>query len=72
MGLITEDRISDIVVVRDLDLIEQDHIFKLRRISHDRALTDDGISADKCTVAHLCIFSDDRRTVDKCRRSDFR
>ena len=43
MGLITEDRISDIVVVRDLDLIEQDHIFKLRRISHDRTLTDDGV-----------------------------
>ena len=59
MGLKAQDGVAHIIVMGDLDLIEQDHVFKFCGVSHHSALTHQGIAPQEGTVAHLRIFPDD-------------
>ena len=52
----SEYRISDVVVMRDLYLIKQHYIFKLGRVSDNGIFTDDRISSDKGTVPYLGVL----------------
>ncbi len=64
MRLISQDRIAYIIIMGHLYFIKENHIFQLCRISYDSPLAYQGISPYKCAVAYLCLFSDNRRTVD--------
>ena len=72
MRFITQDRISHIIVMRHLHLIEQDHIFQLRGIAHHSAFPHQGVAADESAVAYFRILSDDGRSMDIGRRRYFR
>ena len=71
MSLVTQDGISHIVIMGHLHLVEKHHVFELCRVSHDSALSHDGVSPDKCTVAYFGIFPDDDVFTDKSRRRYF-
>ena len=56
MGMESKDGIADIVVMRYLALVEQDDILQLAGIADNAALSDQSLSADKCTLADFRIF----------------
>ena len=68
MGLISQHSISNIIIMRNLNLVKQHCILKLCGISHNCALTNDSLAADKCTVAHLGVSANDSRSGDTCSR----
>ena len=68
MRLETEDAVSHIIVVRHLHFVKENDIFEFGGVADDRALPDNGISADECAVADLCLLVDDARSVDACCR----
>ena len=70
MCLVSKNGITDVIVMRNLYFVEQDHIFQLGGVTNDSALADDGISADKSTLADLRAFSDDAWAVDGSGRCD--
>ena len=64
MGLITQDCISHIIIVRYLNLIKKDDVFQFCRIAYHTAFTHKSFSTDKCAVADFGLFSDDGRSID--------
>ena len=64
MCLVSKNGITDVIVMRNLYFVEQDHIFQLGGVADNGSFTYDRIAADECTVAYFCFFSDDRRSVD--------
>ena len=70
MGFVSKNRVADIVVMRNLYFIKENDIFQFGGVSNDSALADDGISADKSTLADLRAFSDDAWAVDGSGRCD--
>ncbi len=67
MGLISQNGISYIIIMGNLHLIEQDHILKFCRISHNGAFADNGISTDKSAMPDFRVLADDCRAMDICR-----
>ena len=53
MSLITQNRISDIIVVRDLNGIKQNNIFQLHRVADNRIFAHDCTLPDKGAVSHF-------------------
>ncbi len=66
MRLIPKNRITHIIIVRHLNLVEQNYIFKLRRIAHHGALADDRISPNERTMPDFRVLSDNGRPMDIC------
>mgnify|MGYP000169952922 CR=1 FL=1 len=64
MCLVSKNGITDVIVMRNLYFVEQDHIFQLGGVADNGSFTYDRIAADECTVAYFCFFSDDRRSVN--------
>jgi hypothetical protein len=61
MRAMTQNRISDIVEMRDLRVIEEDAILELTRIPHHHAVPDDHILPHVTSAADLAILPDPRR-----------
>ncbi len=59
--MITQNRIADVVKMRDLRFIEENAVLELARISHHRAIADHHIFAHIAAAADLTIFADPRR-----------
>ena len=59
VAVIAEDRIADIVIVRGLDMIEQDHVLQFDTVPDDAVRTDQGRTADEGAVTDLPLRSDD-------------
>ena len=70
MRLIAEDRVADIVVMRDLDIVKQDDIFQFRRIADNTVLADKRRTADERGVPDLGARTDDAGSCDLCGRKD--
>ena len=69
MGLVTENRVSHIIVMWNLYAVEKNHILKLSGISHHGALPHDCVPADKGAVTDFRVLSDNGRAVDIRGRS---
>src|SRR5699024_7262328 len=67
---VAQHAVADIVEVRHLRVIEEDGVFYLHGISHHTVFADDGLAADKGTVAYLRAMIDDGRAGDGRRGGD--
>ena len=73
MGFITENRISYIIIMRNLYFIKQNNIFKFSRITYYSSLSYDSVATDKGTVANLCIRTNNCRAINiRCWRNHSR
>ena len=61
MGPVTENRVSDIVVVGDLNRVEDNRVFNLGRVPDNTFVSDKGRTADKSRWANFGIFADNGR-----------
>ena len=48
--------------MRHLYLVEQNHVFQLRRITDHRLFSHNGTASDKSALSDLRLFIDDART----------
>ena len=62
--LVAEDRVPDVVEVRDLSLVEDEAVLELAGVAQNDAITDHYIFADIGTVANLAILTDPSRPLD--------
>ena len=63
MCLVSKNRITHIVIMGNLYFIEKHHIFQFGGIADHSPFAYQCVTADKCTVTHLCFFSDDGRSM---------
>ena len=64
MGLIAKDRISHIVVMRHLHIVEQDHVFQLRGVAHHAVIAHQCAAPDKGALTNLRPVADDAGAVE--------
>ena len=57
MGFIAEDTVTDIVIVRGLDVIENDDVFEFSGISYNAVFAYQCASSYESTMAHFGIFA---------------
>ena len=70
MRFVAKNRVTDVIVVRNLYFIKENDIFQLGGVTNDSALADDGISAVKRTLADLRALSADAWAVEGRGRCD--
>lgn len=70
MRLKAQNAVPDIIIMRNLHLVKQDHIFQLCGISYYCAFSNNGVSTDKCAVSDLCLIIYDGRSANICCRRD--
>src|SRR4030095_6539664 len=58
MRVMADDRITDVIEVRNLHFIEQDGIFEFAGVPHDYAVADDDIFPNVNSAADVAIFTD--------------
>ena len=63
MRLKTQHAVSHIIIMWHLYFIEQDHVLQFGGIADHSPFAYQCVTADKCTVTHLCFFSDDGRSM---------
>jgi len=63
-------RIAHIIVMRHLNVVEQNDIFEFGGVSHHCVFADNRVPSDKGTVADLRVFVDNARAVDAGARRD--
>ena len=68
VGLVSKDCIAYIIIMRNLNIVTKNYILKLCRVSNHAAISHQSLSADKCAVTNLCIFTNNCRTIDTCGR----
>jgi hypothetical protein len=64
VGLVAENRVTNIVKMRDLGPVEYYAIFKLAGVTKDYAVANDHVFADITTASYLAIVSDPGRTLN--------
>ena len=64
VGLVAEDRVADIVEVRNLGLVEDEAVFKFRGIPGYNSVAEDHIFADVTPIPNLTVLTDPSRTFD--------
>jgi hypothetical protein len=64
VGLVAEDRVADIVEVRDLCLVEDEAIFEFRGIPGHDSISENHIFPDVTSVSNLTVLADPSRTFD--------
>ena len=72
MAVVAEDGIADVVVMRGLDMIEQDHVLQLDAVADNTVSTDECGASDESAMTHLSIRSDDAGSAEISRREDLR
>ena len=72
MGFESEDRVTDIVVVRHLGSVENEAVLELGRIAGDDTVADDDILADVAPVPDLAVLADPGGPFDHCAVLDDR
>ena len=68
VGVIPEDGVADIVVVRGLDVVEQDDVLQFAGVADDAVGTDECGAADECAVANFGLGPDDAGRSEVCGR----
>ena len=64
MRLVAEDAVAHVVIMRGLDVVEEDDVFQLHGVADDGVLADDGAAADKGTVADLRAVVDNAGSAE--------
>ncbi len=64
VGLVAENRVADIVEVRNLGLVEDEAVFKFRGISCHDSVAEDHIFADVTPISNLTVLADPSWTFD--------
>lgn len=59
VALVAQDGVAHIVVVRGLDVVEEDHVFQLHRIAHYTVGSHQSGTPDEGAVAYLGLRTDD-------------
>ena len=59
VGLVAQDAVAHIIIMRNLNAVEEDHILQLHGIAHHASAAHQGGAADKCTVADFGICAND-------------
>ena len=70
MGIISQYGVSHIIIMRDLYMIEQYYVFKLRGISYYAVLSYECRTSYECTMPYLGAGSYDAGAIDISRRQD--
>ena len=71
MGFVSQYCITNIIIVRNLNIVKKDNILKLCRVSNYAALSHHRFAADKCAVAHFCVLTNDSWSVNTCGWCNF-
>jgi len=64
VSLVAEDRVADIIEMRNLGLVEDEAVFKFRGISSHDTIAEDDIFADVTPIPNLTVLADPSRTFD--------
>ena len=64
VGLVAEDRVANIIEVRNLGLVEDEAVFKFRGIPSHNPIAEDHIFADVTSVPNLAVLADPSRAFD--------
>ena len=59
MGLVPQDGIAHVVIVRHLHVVKEDHVFQLRGIAHHTVVPHQGAAPDEGTGTDLGLMADD-------------
>ena len=59
MGLVTQHRVTHIVIVGGLHIVKEDDIFKLAGVAHNGLFAHNGAAADEGAVAYLRLMVND-------------
>ena len=70
MAVVSEDGITNIIIMRRLYVIEQDHVFQLDRIADDTVRTDQCGAPDEGAVAHFRFRTDNAGSAEIGRREN--
>ena len=71
MGVATQDRVADIIIVGGLNIVKEDHVFQLHGVAHHSLLADDSAAADERAVPNLRLMVDDAGPADVGRGEHF-
>ena len=58
VGFLSENRVADVVEMRNLGFVEDEAVFKFRGISRDDAIAEDDIFANVATITNLAVLTD--------------
>ena len=70
VAVISEDGIAYIVVVRCLNVIEEDHVLELYGVSYNAVSSDKSRTSYECAVSYLSVRSDDAWSSEICAREN--
>jgi hypothetical protein len=59
MCVVSKDRVSNIVVMRNLNLVKKNYVLKLSRVAYYSSLAHDSITSNESALADFSIFIDD-------------
>ena len=65
VGLVAQNGVAHIVVVGNLDIVKENHIFQLRGVAHHAVGPHQGVAPDKGPGAHLGLRPDDAGPCNK-------
>src|SRR5690242_15493938 len=62
---VAKNGIADVIKVRHLNLVEENTILELARVTHDDAVAHDHVFADVAARANMAAFPDPSRALQK-------
>ena len=68
MGFIAQNTVAYIIIVGDLDIVEEDHVFQLYGVAHHAVFANQGAAPDESAVPDFCTGPDDAGGTQKGRR----
>ena len=72
VAIVSEDGIANIVIVRCLNVIEEDDVLELDGVTHYAVCTNQSGASDEGTVADFRVRSNDAGSAEICRRKYLR
>ena len=64
VGLISEDGVADIVIMRNLYAVEKNNVLQLGGVTDYAAFTDESGTTYERALTHFCLVTDDARSAD--------
>ena len=71
MALVSENAVSDIIVMRNLNIVEENDIFQFCAVADHTVIAYQRAATDKCTGTDFCFVTDNGRCPDIIVRIDF-
>jgi hypothetical protein len=70
VGLVAQNAVAYIIIMRNLDVVEEDHILQFHRVTDHTVFSHQGAAPDEGTVADFRIGTDDAGGTQKCGGGD--